>query len=268
MRFVLFCLIALTFIFSSYSFAQETENLSEYQETTKFDEFGNVSEAVYAPKLKNFLDVKNKDDSLEGVVVLYNSYNHNLFKQTDIFRRKIIGKYFNYLTKCFGSRIDYVEGGFREKMTTELWLRKRGGKEIEISDSGYVPPENLHLKLELLKTENYFINQAKLVKDVEVDSNDEFLDQRNTDFFTNLADVLKQDLSWRSVLIYYADKSDFDIEVIENTIVKSLEKEKIDLSKVKIIYGGYNLNPQIESWIVPKNGIEPEAMPDEKLKEN
>lgn len=263
MRLWILSVIALTFLFSSLAFAQE--NQPKFEQTIKFDEFGDVSEKVYASKLNNYFDVLTKDESLQGVVVFYNSFNHNLFKQTYIFEKKIIEKYFKYLSTCFGPQLSVINGGFREEMTTELWFRKIGGKQPEIVNSGYAPPKNLKYLLELLEVENYYIYEAEIVKDVEDNFDDEFLNQRIEAFFTNFAEVLKKDESWRGILIFYADKSEFDIKIIEKHILESLRIGKVDLTKVRIIYGGYKLNPQIESWIIPENGIEPEPMPDEKL---
>lgn len=91
-------------------------------------------------------------------------------------------------------------------------------------------------------------------------------------FSKELAEVLKQDKTWRAVLFFYADKDEFDIQksqkVIEEKIKVDFEEKKADLNQVKIIFGGYRRQPQIDIWIVPINGIEPEAMPDEKIQEN
>jgi hypothetical protein len=262
----LLLLFSLLFNLTVFVLAQEKTS-AEIIKTTKLDQFGDISEKEFAPKLKNYFEVLKKDRNLKGVVIFYNSFNNNLFRQTSYFEKRKLESYFEYLNgRCDPLRITFVQGGFREKMMTELWLVPPAGELPEPKSSEYQPPENLNYQLELLGTEELDFAEAEIKRDEDRD--EEAIVRKTNDFQEVLYEVLRKDTSWRSVLIYYADEADFDVKIIHEKIAELLKTKKIDLNRVQIKYGGYRRYPQIESWIVPKNGIEPEAMPFEKILEN
>ncbi len=239
---------------------------TELKETTKFDEFGDISEKEFAPKLKKYFEVLKQNKKLRGVVIFYNSFNHNLFRQTEHFEQIKIRSYFEYLTcRSYESpRITIIKGGFFDKMLTELWLVPTDAKLPEPKNSDYKPPQNLKYQLELLKTEGFDFSEAKLKKGEDSEENEE-VSEKDYYFDEILSDVLSKDESWHGVLIFYADDTEFDINIIREKIIKFLKEQKTDLNRLKIIYGGYRKNSEIESWLVPNNGFEPEAMPQEKI---
>jgi len=275
-------LIVLLSLFSSVASAQNVSNnsdsnLNNIKQTTKFDNFGDISEKEFAPKLKKFFNLLRKSNSLQGNVVFYNNLNDSPFKQTNYFARRKTQIYSMYLSNEYDSpRITYVFGGLREKMTTELWLVPVGGESPQIINSGELAKGEKY-KLEILGTEKINFNEAKLKAEVkeDEDSNDtefELEAQLNSkDFAKELAEVLSRDKTWRAVLIFYADEDEYDIQnsrqIIESLLQPYVKTSNLDLNRVKIIYGGYRVNCEIEIWVVNKNGIEPEPMPDEKIKE-
>ncbi len=248
---------------------------------TKFENFGNISEKEFAPILKKFINLLRKSDSLQGEVVFYNSFNDSPFKQTAYFARRKTRTYSMYLSNEWLNqpRITYTFGGLREKMTTELWLVPVGGEHPQIINSGELAKDERY-KLEILGTERIDFNEAKLKKEAKenVCSYNPFIiesefeletESDSKDFAKELAEVLGRDKTWRAVLIFYADEDEYDIQKsrqeIEGLLQPYVKTSSLDLNRVKITFGGYRANPEIESWVVNKNGIEPEPMPDEKF---
>ena len=277
-----YILIVSLFIFSSFMSAQDrasksVERNSEIKQTTKFDEFSDISEKEFAPKLREFFRILRKNNSFQGYVVFYNSFNATPFKQTKFFANRKTQTYSSYLTcLCSDSlRITYILGGLREKMTTELWLIPSGGNPPQIINTGELIKDERY-KLELLSAKQLDFNLERLDFNSETSREEtEEVDYENEiesmleDSAKDLSEVLSRDKTWRAVLIYYADKDERDIKELQQMIEVSLkpfvETSKLDLSRVKSIFGGYRTIPEIETWIVNKNGIEPEPMPDEKF---
>ena len=283
MRIQICFLIVLLFLFSSFASAQNVtsnsdSNLTNIKQTTKFDNFGDISEKEFAPQLKKFLNLLRKNDSSQGYVVFYNSFNDSPFKQTTYFARRKTHTYSMYLSKEYldQPRITYIFGGLREKMTTELWFVPIGGETPQIINSGELAKGERY-KLEILGTERINFNEAKLKKEVEENDDSDDADSEleletelnSKDFAKELAEVLGRDKTWRAFLIFYADENEYDSQksrqIIESLLQPYVKTSSLDLSRVKIIFGGYRANPEIESWVVNKNGIEPEPMPDEKI---
>lgn len=265
-------------------------NSAEVKQTTKIDEFGDISEKEFSSKLKKFAEILRNNNSATAYVVFYNDFNSTPFRKTRYFAEAKFKSYKEYLTsRIFDSpRIVFVPGGLREKMTTELWL---------------VPPKNEPPKpaspLEYAKNEKYKLDkfetkrlpieeaglkQKKSAEDIETDENElpfeeEILFYFNKDwerfyqqFAEELSEVLSRDETWKAKLFFYVDEDEYDVQKIRQTIENQLkinfEKSNGDLNRVEIIFGGYRSNPQLETWIIPKNGIEPEPMPDEKIEAN
>lgn len=259
------------FLFSSFTFGQnptqETDNkLDAIKQTTKVEEFGDIGEKEFAPKLRKFAELITKNDSAQGYVIFYNDFNSTPFKKTKYFADAKLISYADYLQRRYDPRIAYVSGGLREKMTTELWIVPLNGATPMPSGAlDYAKREKY--KLDTLGTKNLNLDKASLLLSDEEKEKSEEPDYMN--FSKELAEVLNQDKTWRAVLFFYADKEEFDIQksskIIEDKIKVDFAEKDSDFNQVKIIFGGYKRQPQIDIWIVPKNGIEPEALPDEKL---
>ena len=307
MRIQNYFLIVLLFLFSSVGLGQNVSNnsdsnLTSTKQTTKFDSFGNISEKEFAGKLKNFVNLLRRSDSLQGYVIFYNSFNDSPFKQTAYFARRKTRTYSMYLPNEYDPpQVTFIFGGLRAKITTELWLVPIGGEPPQVINSGELAKDERY-KLEILGTERIDFNAVKLKKEIkengdagdeselkletrqqqpcsyrrDEDSNGESelepeTESDSKDFAKELAEVLSRDKTWRASLIFYADEDDYDIQksrqIIESLLQPYVKTSSLDLSRVKIIFGGYRANPEIEVWVINKNGIEPEPMPDEKIKE-
>lgn len=273
-------IIVALFLFSVTVSAQtlsnnSVNNFAEIKQTTKFGEFGDIGEKEFAPKLKDFSAILRKNN-LQGVVVFYNSFNGTPFQKTKYFAERKTQTYSKYFNSGYEpSRITFVLGGLREKMTTELWFVPSEEQLPQIVNSGELAKDERY-RLEKLETGQVYFARAK--REPENAENDETDDEKiidyreDADFAKDLTDILSRDKTWRAVLIFYADADDYDTEMIKELIENQLQQyaksSKLDLNQVKIIYGGYRLLPELETWIINKNGIEPEAMPDEKIEEN
>lgn len=280
MRIQICFLIVLLFVFSSFVSAQNESDsdLANLKETTKFDDFGDISEKEFAPKLTKFYWLLRKSNDLRGYVIFYSSDNSSSFKQTSHFADGKMRSYQKYLDcGCIDSmRLTLVRGGLREKTTTELWLVPTGGIKPQIINSGELI-KDARYKLELLGTKKLNLNEAKIK--VEVIEDEDWENEKSEiefeaeaeDFAEELTEILSRDKTWRAVLIFYADKDEYDIDksrqIIDSQLQSFVKNSKLDLSRVKIMFGGYRRVPEIETWIVNKNGIEPEPMPDEKIEE-
>lgn len=162
-----FCIIAF-FLFSSFIFGQnppeKVEDKSvEIKQTTKIDEFGDISEKEFASRLEKFAEILRKNDSATGYVIFYNDFNSTPFRKTQYFAHSKIRSYSNYLSEgCFDpSRFVYVNGGLLEKMTTELWLVPNGAESpTPASSLSYASSEKY--KLDTLGTKNVNLDKASL----------------------------------------------------------------------------------------------------------
>ncbi|HEX8250597.1 MAG TPA: hypothetical protein VF599_20655, partial [Pyrinomonadaceae bacterium] len=82
------------------------------------------------------------------------------------------------------------------------------------------------------------------------------------------AETLNQDKSARGRVIYYADETEYDLtkarEIVEKGMRDLAEKTNLNLSRVKIVFGGYRETPEVEFWIVPRGAKKPKPTPQER----
>jgi len=247
-------------------------------QTTKYDEFGDISEKEFGPELKKFSDFLTANNNLQGYVIFYNSFNGTPFKQTSFFAGRKIASYAKYFSHGYDPpRVTYLQPGMREHITTELWAVPPGGIFPQPKDS--IPSRrDSRYKLELLGTSRLQLQEARLKKvdqtpepDTNQDHSRLMSESSGNDSEAELWEVLGKDKTWSAVLIFYADDTEFDIQksdqIIRAQLQKSVPNTGVELGRVKVIYGGYRAETEIEMWIVPENGIEPEPMPDEKIEE-
>jgi hypothetical protein len=130
--------LLLLLLMTCWCFAQEEPGpstpLPEKIKPVKFDEFGDVSEREFGPKLTRYRE-KNSDWRTRKFIVIYNSYNYSPFKRNSYY---VSGKkmaYMRYLQRSHhdGANVFFIDGGYLEKWRTELW--------VSTSDSDeYRPP--------------------------------------------------------------------------------------------------------------------------------
>lgn len=272
----------------------------------KFDEFGDISEREFGPKLARYI-AENTGWRTTKFVVIYNSYNNSPFKRNSYYVSGKKAAYMRYLRRSSyqGADVLFINGGFMDKWRTELWVspsdleadrppidkraRATTGRAEFIGERMFTVPAALDEakiggnKADQDKTGDGDEEEAD--GDVVVDGD---TDPDNADPADEVDDsepepdpppersfsfeFLKEHKEARAVLIFYLDEAVFDLaksrQLIKAQLDEHIAKFKLDPSWVKIIYGGYRETPEMEGWAVPGGGPDPEPMPQEKIDDN
>ena len=94
------------------------------EQSRKFDEFGNVTCEDELARLDNFTSELPDDANAQGYIIVYGGRRG---RRNDARARAARMKF--YLVRNRGldaRRIITLEGGYREELTTELWVVRRG----------------------------------------------------------------------------------------------------------------------------------------------
>lgn len=117
--------------FSVLVFAQNDYQSSDLDETTKsektekIDEFGIMGECEYGARLDNWLAKLQNEKNATGYIIFYQGKDVLPAQyETNAYERRAR----NYITfrGIDQTRLVFVDGGFREKISTELWLVPNG----------------------------------------------------------------------------------------------------------------------------------------------
>ena len=151
---------------------------------------------------------------------------------------------------------------------------------LENTDAFIKKPEDLYEESEStdeevpeMTDENTETETSEIENSVEQtqEVNDEFLEETPpfwwfSDYF---AESLKENKDAQGLIIFYTDAEEYDVvksrQIIEEGLQNLAEKSKVNLSNVKIIFGGYRNENKVEYWIVPKGAKEPQATPEQKV---
>jgi hypothetical protein len=265
-------LVLLILLTTITVFGQETR----IPQPTKFDEFGDVDEREFGPKLKSFYDAVRSTQNSQGFLIVYGGLSETPFKQTDYYLSRKVRALLKYAGRGYDApQVTVAYGGLREKPVTELWIGAYGS-EFPVSKERVEPLKKLDA--ELVGTEKLNFEQARIRSEnrspattIEAVSDGTIKKRKKygADFPQDLSRLLKKDAKFRAVLIFYADEESFDIEksrqLVEGFLTKDFEAAGLDASRVKIVYGGYRERPEVEIWLLPAaNGVEPEPVPDFK----
>lgn len=280
-------IIIFIFSFSSIILAQSelsgfNSQLIKNGQIAKFDEFGDLKEKEIKPKFERFEKYLRENKNLQGFVVFYGNLNESLFRQSSFFANRKIEKLSSFIhsNRLGAPQVNYIFGGLKTAITIELWVSPKG--QSPIVSSLAEPPKNIRYRLELLGKQYLKFNSNEYYEDLselkeESDSSDItnnyleiFEEPESKDSFKELAEVLNRDETWKAVLFFYFDDEKFDIQkahqIIKSHLESNMKNLKLDMNRVKITYGGYRSTPETEIWVINKNGVEPEAMPDERFK--
>lgn len=121
-------ILILTGLFSTISFAQEEINETINQESAsarKIHEFGRTGECELGAIIDSFLIELNEDASAKGYIIFYKGKDFLPAYFDSNPNEKRVRNYI-FLRKFDQSRIVFVDGGFREEMSNELWLVPQG----------------------------------------------------------------------------------------------------------------------------------------------
>lgn len=275
---------------------QQAENL--YAEgttrTALFDRFPALPECDLRSRLDNFLLTLFKNPSAKGYIIFYRGADEAPAQQTDVFAGRVLNMYSNHvrLRRFPPERVFTIDGGFRASRMTELWFVPPGGEIPQPSDTVEKPeqPKNKAMLVEsaLMGLPGAMIPEAeesaaetgvqqKTVGNQETkneiaENESEAETEPEMEFFDwtsgYFAELLKRDKSLTGRVIFYLDETAYDLakaRAIVKRGMRNLAKEtETDLSRVKIIFGGYRESPEIEFWAVPRGAKKPKPAPQER----
>jgi hypothetical protein len=132
------CLLA----FSLTAISQDEPEASVLTETTKsekaekVDEFGSLGECEFSARLDNWLILLHNNESATGFVIFYQGKNvlpAEYEKNFPVAERRAR----NYIAfrNVDSIRLTFVNGGFREQASTELWIVPNGAEPPEPTDT-------------------------------------------------------------------------------------------------------------------------------------
>lgn len=253
----------------------------ETPKAVKFGEFGDISEREFAPKLEKFKFAHLASRGASAFIVFYNSSANSPFRQSRYFIRWKIHSYARY--QAHHERTVYVEGGFLDKMRTELWLVPEGADRPPLDSSARGPTSKFIG--ERISDRPIDLKPARIIKEKVEKYDGPYLDDREypdekpwmpdtAPFGTGdfSLDFLNKHSEAKGLVIFYLDEDVFDLpaarEMVEKKLKDHAAKVKVDPARVEVIFGGYRRYPELELWALPVGGPNPELLPDEKLSEN
>lgn len=109
-----------------------SETSSKSEKAEKIDEFGRIGNCDNSARLDNFLVQLLNQPSFTGVIIIYKSVKvlpGNEFSYERTYRNHFAYRNFD------SSRIEIIDGGFREDFATEIWLVPPGASKPQPSES-------------------------------------------------------------------------------------------------------------------------------------
>ena len=302
MRLLITALLLL--ILSLTAFGQEESENPEpakLAETVKIDEFGRVGDCELGARIDTlFIALGDRPDSTAYIIV-YRGAEALPSEQTESYSQRQLSLFRNHISfrKYEANRVVLIDGGFRQgdSVWREFWLVPEGGiipeptgtvekpkmptdkafkvdeRYLEISDAAIQKEEEIYEDSEQMTDEisetteeTVEAETSETVTPVEEEVLEEYPEYDSmSDFF---AETLKQNPKAGGMVIFYFDEEEFDVaksrQIVEEGLRRLSEKSEINLSKVKIIFGGYRNEQKIEFWIVPKGAKEPSATPEQR----
>lgn len=278
-------------------------SITAVSQTVKIDEFGDSikNECDRTARLDQLAIALQNDPSSTGQVIIYLGADEPFSKQSESSYQhyKLMVK--TYLERSRGidpSRLSYVNGGFRPKITTELWIIPERGelpKPTNVVSKPIVPTDKISIynktylfapyedsepydfllasvKAEYDKTqkewEAEFGNEE--TKDIESPKISK-KEKEDLELFwaeSNYGKIIKNQPDSKGVIIFYLDDTRLDIKKVRKNLEKGrrrIAKESgISANKIEIIYGGYRDWVQADMWIVPKNIDKPKLTPEKR----
>ncbi len=240
-------------------------NSSKSEKAEKVDEFGRTNECDRGARLDNLFIHLLNDSTLRGVVIVYKGTDvlpANYESRTDrslirFYRNQILFRNFD------ASRIEFIEGGFRNTQMTELWIVPSGVVIPKPSETVLKPelPTNKtflydqnHLAdisyNEIDYLEEYLLPSVKAEREAEQREFEEYLKSEETSeietteeiepeqpktpeeieaekfFWANerFGEVIKDQKDASGVIIFYADDQIYDINKLQTFIDEGRRK--------------------------------------------
>lgn len=269
----IFIISAAFIVFSVNCFAQQvskaddSNNKSISKKAEKFDEFGKTGECETGARLDNFLVTLQNDPTLKGVIIAYRGTDGLPAE----FNVPIARIYQNHLSfrNFDSSRVKVIDGGFRTKQTTELWIVPEGATLSNVKDTVSPPktPKNKTYLYDLVYLEATGFTQAT-DDDWNSEISEELSDWKYYWASKNFAAKVKEQKGSRAIIIYYADDEYHDLNKINAHLADAKRRLAIDgkiaFERFDVVFGGFRGGIEFELWLVPKNGAFPTPTPEER----
>lgn len=274
----------------SFTFAQSSTTL---EKTTLIDEFPILPECDRGARMDNLMIHLMNTPNSRGYILIYRGAKDVLSHQSDRFYALMERMLKNHL-QMRGyemSKVIFVDAGFQDdnSVAHQLWIVPKGGevpKPKDVVAKPKTPTDKAYLAdkswLNIYEQSfEYFNEKVERESDIieyqyteesynninelsEVNGEISEFDEEDSFIISeSFIDELKNNKTSSGIIFYYADVEEYHMGNVEEFLRKNLanysNKNKKDLSKVRIVYGGYRNSPEIEFWIVPQNA--PNAMP-------
>lgn len=243
----------------------------------KFGEFGDIPKKEYAPILEEFSNVLRRGNRA-GYVIYYPSVNESPFRQSSFYNGRKKAVYAGLINRHCGidiPRLLFIDGPSLSSLKVELWLVPPGGAPPPVQN-GPADPRSPGVMPEFITGEPIDLDEALIKKEKKTgEEEEEETDSPYEDyeFFRvrrDPADIsfnfLKRIKNSSGILFFYLDDSVYDVSKARQILERKMrETDGPEIySRVRIIFGGYRAEPEVERWEVIRGGIEPEPLPDER----
>lgn len=245
----------------------------------KFGEFGDIPKKEYAPILDRFSDVL-RNGKRAGYVIYYRSFNESPFRQGSYYNTIKKAGYAMLINRHCGidiPRLLFIDGPSLSSLKVELWLVPLGGAPPPVQNGPAAPPLP-GVMPEFITGEPIDLEEARIKKETKTEEEEEEEEETDSpyegfEFFRvkrDPADIsfnfLKRIKNSSGILFFYLDDSVYDVSKARQILERKMrETDGPDIySRVRIIFGGYRTEPEVERWEVIRGGIEPEPLPDER----
>ena len=321
LSYVILCVIGMCAAVSG----QEADNLPT-GEAVLSDEFTRVGDCEFGGRMDTFLaELSNKPEH-QGYIINYKAADELPGDRDSFARDRMIANHLAF-RNFDRSRITLIRGGYREEMSTELWIAPPGVQPPAPSRTVAEPvtPDKatflfakryLYSDFEEDLLEEYVLQSVKDQEEAdrvaleaewkaedeqnaeaeptpeaeaeaesgtdtpEADEDPPFVDERTAEekedekfSWANvaIARLIAERKTGTGVIIFYADDQRYDVAklltFIEQGRMRLAEHGPIKASLLRIEFGGYRHEPQVEFWFVPANGKPPQATPAERFVE-
>ena len=133
--------LLLTLLLALVCFGQTADDTSLRQDTKIpiiIDDFGRMGDCETTSRLDNFFSRLQKNQDATGYIITYQGKNALPAEYGVSAYEKIIKNYISF-RNFNASRITFLNGGFREELSTELWLVPSGASEPTPTDTVSAP---------------------------------------------------------------------------------------------------------------------------------
>lgn len=260
--------------------------------TELVDEFPILPECDFGARIDSLFIVLQSNPESKGHIIFYRGSEGLPLHHSDSFL-KIQERRIKYYVEARGfdaKRLIVTDGGFvkGDSFINRLWVVPKNGespKHLERVSKPEFPTDKAYLadnrSLQIYKSSIEYINEiSESDTDLIYYEYTEVIDESEKDLESEIEDYywvshffverLEKDKKSSGIIFFYADLEEYNLGMAEEIIRKQLKKyskeNKADLSRFRLVYGGYRDYPQAEFWIVPDKTSDPTPSPEIKNK--